>query len=168
MWITVGAAGRKTSRARGRLKRAASARSLPLYGIPFAVKDNFDVEGMPTTAACPTFAHEAAETATVVKKLLDAGAILIGKTNMDQFATGLVGTRTPYGICSSVFNPKYISGGSSSGSAVAVARGLVSFSLWEQTRRARGACPRPSTTGGTQANARPAEHAWFAARLPHA
>ena len=97
------------------------------------MKDNFDVAGLPTTAACPKFAHEAEETATVVKLLLDAGAILIGKTNMDQFATGLVGTRSPYGICSSVFDPEYISGGSSSGSAVAVARGLVSFSLGTDT-----------------------------------
>jgi allophanate hydrolase len=91
------------------------------------------VKGMPTTAACPAFAHDAVETATAVKRLLDAGAILIGKTNMDQFATGLVGTRSPYGICSSVFDSEYISGGSSAGSAVAVARGLVSFSLGTDT-----------------------------------
>src|SRR6202012_512702 len=110
-----------------------AAHKLPLYGIPFAVKDNFDVAGMETTAACPAFAHKAEKTATIVQKLLDAGAILIGKTNMDQFATGLVGTRTPYGICSSVFDTKYISGGSSSGSAVAVAQGLVSFSLGTDT-----------------------------------
>jgi allophanate hydrolase len=115
------------------LESTSSPSSLLLYGIPFAVKDNFDVEGLPTTAACPAFTHQAAETATAVKRLLDAGAILIGKTNMDQFATGLVGTRSPYGICSSVFNPAYISGGSSSGSAVAVARGLVSFSLGSDT-----------------------------------
>lgn len=110
-----------------------SAHHLPLYGIPFAVKDNLDVAGMETTAACPTFAHVAESTATVVQRLLDAGAILIGKTNMDQFATGLVGTRSPYGVCSSVFDPEYISGGSSSGSAVAVASGLVSFSLGTDT-----------------------------------
>ncbi len=100
----------------------------PLYGIPFAVKDNIDVVGLPTTAACPTFAGEpATETAPVIVKLEEAGAIMIGKTNMDQFATGLVGTRTPYGACASVFNPNYISGGSSAGSAVAVASGLVSI-----------------------------------------
>jgi allophanate hydrolase len=105
---------------------------LPLYGIPFAVKDNIDVINLPTTAACPAFAREpAAENAPIVVKLVQAGAILIGKTNMDQFATGLVGTRTPYGACSTVFNSKYISGGSSSGSAVAVASDLVSIVLFQ-------------------------------------
>jgi allophanate hydrolase len=96
--------------------------SLPLAGVPFAVKDNIDVEGMPTTAGCPSFAYRAARSAVVVTRLLDAGAILVGKTNLDQFATGLVGMRTPYGACSSVFDERYISGGSSSGSAVAVAK----------------------------------------------
>ena len=107
--------------------------SLPLYGVPFAVKDNIDIAGMVTTAACPAYAYTATESATVVSKLEAAGAILIGKTNMDQFATGLVGTRTPYGACSSVFNSSYISGGSSSGSAVAVANGTVSFALGTDT-----------------------------------
>jgi allophanate hydrolase len=107
--------------------------SLPLAGIPFAVKDNIDVEGMPTTAACPSFAYAPDRTATVVRRLQEAGAILIGKTNMDQFATGLVGTRSPYGACSSVFNSRYISGGSSSGSAVAVARELCAFALGTDT-----------------------------------
>jgi allophanate hydrolase len=106
---------------------------LPLYGIPFAVKDNIDVAEMQTTAACPAYAYTPSESATVVARLEAAGAILIGKTNMDQFATGLVGTRTPYGICSSVFNAKYISGGSSAGSAVAVASSLVTFSLGTDT-----------------------------------
>ncbi|MGD0911754.1 MAG: allophanate hydrolase [Terracidiphilus sp.] len=115
------------------LEDEPASRVLPLYGIPFAVKDNFDVAGMQTTAACPAFSHVAVETATVIKRLLAAGAILIGKTNMDQFATGLVGTRSPYGVCSSVFDPRYISGGSSSGSAVAVANGSVSFSLGSDT-----------------------------------
>lgn len=132
VWISVVPREESLKRAR-ELESDAETRRLPLYGIPFAVKDNFDVAGMPTTAACPAFSRTAAETATVVKRLLDAGAILIGKTNMDQFATGLVGTRTPYGICSSVFSEKHISGGSSSGSAVAVARGLVSFSLGSDT-----------------------------------
>ncbi|HLH32183.1 MAG TPA: amidase family protein, partial [Terriglobia bacterium] len=100
------------------IERAASIDlNLPLAGIPFAVKDNFDVAGMPTTAGCPSFAYEPKQTAHAVQKLLDAGAILIGKTNMDQFATGLVGVRSPYGICSSVYDSRYISGGSSSGSA---------------------------------------------------
>ncbi|CAF1077375.1 unnamed protein product [Rotaria sordida] len=109
-------------------------RKLPLFGIPFAVKDNMDVAGLGTAAACPTFARTpATESAPVVVKLEQAGAILVGKTNMDQFATGLVGTRTPYGVCASVFNSNYISGGSSSGSAVAVASGLVTFALGTDT-----------------------------------
>src|SRR5262245_31542099 len=106
---------------------------LPLAGMPFAVKDNFDVAGMPTTAGCPSFAYVPERTAPVVQRLLDAGAILIGKTNMDQFATGLVGTRSPYGACSSVYDSRYISGGSSSGSAVAVAKSLCAFSLGTDT-----------------------------------
>ena len=106
---------------------------LPLAGVPFAVKDNFDVAGMPTTAGCPSFAYVPDRSATVVQRLLDAGGILIGKTNMDQFATGLVGTRSPYGACSSVYDPRYISGGSSSGSAVAVAKSLCAFSLGTDT-----------------------------------
>jgi allophanate hydrolase len=107
--------------------------SLPLGGVPFAVKDNFDVAGMTTTAGCPSFAYDAQRTATTVQRLIDAGAILIGKTNMDQFATGLVGVRSPYGACSSVYDSRYISGGSSSGSAVAVAKGLCAFSLGTDT-----------------------------------
>ena len=113
--------------------RAVSDRSLPLYGIPFAVKDNIDVAGMPTTAACPAFRYEATRTATVVEKLTGAGAILIGKTNMDQFATGLTGTRSPFGVPRNPFDSNYIPGGSSSGSAVAVASGLVSFALGTDT-----------------------------------
>jgi allophanate hydrolase len=112
---------------------ARSQEKLALFGIPFAVKDNIDVAGMPTTAGCAAFAYTPAQNAAVVECLLQAGAILIGKTNMDQFATGLVGTRTPYGICSSVFDDAYISGGSSAGSAVAVAKGLVSFALGTDT-----------------------------------
>lgn len=105
----------------------------PLQGVRFAVKDNIDVAGMVTTAGCPAFGYVAEKTASAVQKLLDAGAILAGKTNMDQFATGLVGARTPYGACSSVFNSEYISGGSSSGSAVAVASGQVRFALGTDT-----------------------------------
>lgn len=107
--------------------------SLPLGGVPFAVKDNIDVAGMPTTAGCPSFAYHAARSAPVVTRLLEAGAILIGKTNLDQFATGLVGMRSPYGACSSVFDERYISGGSSAGSAVAVAKGLCAFALGTDT-----------------------------------
>jgi allophanate hydrolase len=105
----------------------------PLYGMTFAIKDNIDLEGVPTTAGCPAYQYVPSKSATVVEKLLAAGAIPIGKTNLDQFATGLVGTRSPYGACSSVFDEKYISGGSSSGSAVAVASGLVDFSLGTDT-----------------------------------
>ena len=111
----------------------AADRALPLYGIPFAVKDNIDVAGLPTTAACPGFAYAAEVTATAVRLLLDAGALLVGKTNMDQFATGLVGTRTPYGACSSVYDQDRVSGGSSSGSALAVALGQVAFALGSDT-----------------------------------
>ena len=100
-----------------------------LYGIPFAVKDCIDVAAMQTTAACPAFAYTAQRSATVVELLLAAGAILIGKTNLDQFQSGLVGTRTPYGIARNPFNSRYIPGGSSSGSAVSVSTGLVSFAL---------------------------------------
>jgi allophanate hydrolase len=106
---------------------------LPLYGIPFAVKDNIDVLGLPTTAACPAFSYHPETNAFVVRRLLDAGAICIGKTNLDQFATGLVGVRSPYGIPKNSFHPDYIPGGSSAGSAVAVASGLVSFSLGTDT-----------------------------------
>jgi allophanate hydrolase len=106
---------------------------LPLYGVPFAIKDNIDAGGWLTTAACPEFAYTANEDATVVARLRAAGAILMGKTNLDQFATGLVGTRSPYGAVPNSFNPEYVSGGSSSGSASVVARGLVAFSLGTDT-----------------------------------
>lgn len=105
----------------------------PLYGVPFAVKDNIDVAGETTTAGCPAYGYEPEASATVVEELIDAGALLIGKTNMDQFASGLVGTRSPYGACRNVHNEEYISGGSSSGSAVAVARSHVAFALGTDT-----------------------------------
>jgi allophanate hydrolase len=113
--------------------RRALLQAFPLFGVPFAVKDNIDAAGMPTTAACPTFKHEPARSATVVQKLLDAGAVLFGKTNLDQFATGLVGARSPYGAPSSAFDPSRVSGGSSSGSAVAVAGNEVIFALGTDT-----------------------------------
>jgi allophanate hydrolase len=107
--------------------------ALPLYGVPFAVKDNIDVAGWATTCACPAFSYVASTTASVVQKLLDAGAVMFGKTNLDQFATGLVGTRSPYGVVPNAFDGRYIAGGSSSGSATVVARGLVPFSLGTDT-----------------------------------
>ena len=118
--------------AAGRLATRDPA-DLPLFGVPFAVKDNIDVAGMPTTAGCPAFAYTPDVSAPVVDRLIAAGAVLIGKTNLDQFAAGLVGTRSPYGPCSNAFDPAYVSGGSSSGSAVSVARGLVCFSLGTDT-----------------------------------
>ena len=105
----------------------------PLYGLVFAVKDNIDVLGLPTTAACPAFGYEPQRSASVVARLEAAGAIVLGKTNLDQFATGLVGTRSPYGIPRNVYNLAYVSGGSSSGSSVAVAAGLVPFALGTDT-----------------------------------
>ena len=107
--------------------------SLPLYGVPFAIKDNIDLAGVPTTAGCPEYAYLPDRSAFVVQRLIDAGAVPLGKTNLDQFATGLVGTRSPYGPCGNAFDPEYISGGSSAGSAVAVALGQVSFSLGTDT-----------------------------------
>jgi allophanate hydrolase len=112
---------------------AALDPSLPLYGLRFAIKDNIDLAGVPTTAGCPDFAYTPTKSAAVVERLMAAGAVPVGKTNLDQFATGLVGTRSPYGACSSVFDSRYISGGSSSGSAVAVALGLVDFALGTDT-----------------------------------
>ncbi|HEX2827032.1 MAG TPA: allophanate hydrolase [Burkholderiales bacterium] len=113
--------------------RRARGEPLPLYGVPFAAKDNIDVAGRPTTAACPAFAYAARASAHSVQRLEAAGALCIGKTNLDQFATGLVGTRSPYGACVNPFDARYISGGSSSGSAVAVAAGQVSFALGTDT-----------------------------------
>src|SRR5258708_16610955 len=110
---------------------------MPLFGVPFAVKDNVDVAGLPTTAACEPFSYTPDASAFAVQRLLDAGAILIGKTNLDQFATGLVGTRSPFGAVRQVEFPEYVSGGSSSGSAVAVAAGCVAFSLGTDTAGSR-------------------------------
>lgn len=113
-------------------RRAAGERH-PLLGVPFAIKDNIDMAGHPTTAACPDFSYRPARSATVVQRLIDLGAVPIGKTNLDQFATGLVGTRSPYGTPRNPFNRDYIPGGSSSGSAVAVSAGLVAFALGTDT-----------------------------------
>jgi len=132
VWISLVPREAAIARARA-LGREPMATARPLYGMPFAIKDNIDWAGLPTTAGCPGYAYSPARTATVVEALEGAGAILIGKTNLDQFATGLVGTRSPYGACSSVFDARYISGGSSSGSAVAVASELVTFALGTDT-----------------------------------
>ncbi|MFW6346233.1 MAG: amidase family protein, partial [Halomonas sp.] len=109
--------------------------SLPLYGIPFAIKDNIDLAGVPTTAGCPAFAYIPEQSAFVVQRLIDAGALPLGKTNLDQFATGLVGERAPaeYGVPANAFDAAYIPGGSSSGSAVVTAAGQVSFALGTDT-----------------------------------
>jgi allophanate hydrolase len=107
--------------------------NLPLFGLPFAVKDNIDVEGMPTTAACPAFSYLPKQSAFTVERLTRAGAIVLGKTNLDQFATGLVGVRSPYGVPRNPFDASYIPGGSSSGSAVAVATGMAAFALGTDT-----------------------------------
>ena len=112
---------------------AEGQRGRPLWGVPFAVKDNIDVGGMATTAACPGFSYLAKTDAPAVRRLLDAGALLLGKTNLDQFATGLVGTRSPYGVPRNVFDPTLVPGGSSSGSACAVAAGIVRFALATDT-----------------------------------
>jgi allophanate hydrolase len=112
---------------------ATGSRDLPLYGIPVAIKDNIDVRGLPTTAACPDFAYRPGADATVVARLRRAGAIVIGKTNLDQFATGLVGVRSPYGVPRNPLDAKLIPGGSSSGSAVAVAAGVVPVALGTDT-----------------------------------
>ncbi|AOR79020.1 allophanate hydrolase [Novosphingobium resinovorum] len=113
--------------------RIAAGEDLPLAGVPFAVKDNIDVAGFETTAACPAFAYEPEDDAGVIERLLAAGAVCVGKTNLDQFATGLNGSRSPYGIPRNASNLNYVSGGSSSGSSVAVAAGLVAFSLGTDT-----------------------------------
>ncbi|MEV0852405.1 allophanate hydrolase [Nocardia fluminea] len=115
------------------VERMPGARTLPLYGVPFGVKDSIDVAGYPTTLACPDYAYRATRTAPAVQRLLDAGALFVGKTNLDQFATGLNGTRTPYPVPRSVFGGDLISGGSSSGSALAVALGQVPFCVATDT-----------------------------------
>ncbi len=133
IWITLQTPAAVAAQARNIEARRSAGATLRLYGIPFAVKDNIDVAGMPTTAACPAYAYVPQSTAHAVQMLQAAGALLIGKTNLDQFATGLVGIRSPYGACFNPFDRRYIAGGSSSGSALAVATGLVSFALGTDT-----------------------------------
>lgn len=132
-------------RARARALEDEGALGRKLWGMPFAVKDNIDVAGLPTTAGCPGYATTAETAAPAVQRLLDAGAVLLGKTNLDQFATGLVGTRSPYGVPRNVFDARRVPGGSSSGSAVAVAAGIVPFALGTDTA---GSGRVPAAFGG--------------------
>jgi allophanate hydrolase len=133
VWICVTPRDRLMQEAREIDRRRDAGESLPLYGLSFAVKDNIDVAGLPTTAACAAFSYQPAKNATVVARLLAAGALCVGKVNLDQFATGLGGVRSPFGIPKNLFDDRYIVGGSSSGSAVAVAAGLVDFALGTDT-----------------------------------
>ncbi len=132
-WIHVRPLEETLEQLRSLCRRADSGQHLPLLGVPFSVKDNIDVEGMPTTAASPAFSYVPKHSAQCVERLVAAGAICIGKANLDQFATGLSGARSPYGACASVADARYVSGGSSSGSAVTVAAGHVAFSLGTDT-----------------------------------
>ncbi len=133
VWISRASHEDLLAAARGVDARVAAGEDLPLAGVPFAVKDNIDVVGFETTAACPAFAYEPESDAGVVERLLAAGAVCVGKTNLDQFATGLNGSRSPYGIPRNASNLAYVSGGSSSGSSIAVAAGLVPFALGTDT-----------------------------------
>ncbi|HSF13002.1 MAG TPA: allophanate hydrolase, partial [Erythrobacter sp.] len=133
VWISRASPEALRAAARAIDARVAAGERLPLAGVPYAAKDNIDVAGFETTAACPAFAYQPERSATVIERLEAAGAICVGKTNLDQFATGLVGTRSPYGIPRNAYNRDYVSGGSSSGSAVAVAAGLVAFALGTDT-----------------------------------
>ncbi|MCG6119174.1 MAG: allophanate hydrolase, partial [Blastomonas sp.] len=133
IWISRAAPEALLEAARAIDARIAAGETLPLAGVPFAVKDNIDVAGFETTAACPAFAYAPQASATVVERLLAAGALCVGKTNLDQFATGLNGTRSPYGSPRNAYNLAYVSGGSSSGSSSAVAAGLVAFALGTDT-----------------------------------
>src|SRR5260370_15151367 len=150
LWIS--RTSESAARARARALDAEAAADpailerMPLFGIPFAVKDNIDVAGMQTTAGCPAFAYTPRETAPVVTRLLAAGAVLLGKTNLDQFATGLTGTRSPHRVPRNPFDARFIPGGSISGSAGAVASGLVSFALGTATPGSRAVPAAFNTT----------------------
>ncbi|MEV0062006.1 allophanate hydrolase [Nocardia sp. NPDC050718] len=133
VWITVRAQAEVTAEAAVIEQRLAAGEVLPLAGLLVAVKDNIDVTGIPTTAGCPEFAYTPTDTATSVQRLIDAGAVILGKTNLDQFATGLVGTRSPYGAVRNAHHPALIAGGSSSGSAAAVALGIADLGIGTDT-----------------------------------
>ena len=146
------------------LEADPAAKNLPLYGVPFSVKDNIDVAGLPTTAACPEFSYMPEASATIVAKAEAAGAICIGKTNLDQFATGLVGVRSPYGIPSNPFNADYIPGGSSSGAGVSVSTGMVAFAIGTDTG---GSGRVPASYNGIY-GLKPAPGEWSRAGLVYA
>jgi allophanate hydrolase len=131
-------------------QRLAEGEDIPLAGLLVAIKDNIDVAGLPTTAACPEFAYIAETTAAAVQRLADAGAVILGKTNLDQFAAGLVGTRSPYGAVRNAVDPELVSGGSSSGSAVAVALGIVDIGIGTDT--AGSGRVRPRSTASSASN----------------
>lgn len=133
MWITLRPEADVAADAAAVEQRLSAGAALPLAGLLVAVKDNVDVAGLPTTAACPAFAYTPDVTAAAVERLIAAGAIVLGKTNLDQFATGLVGTRSPYGPVRNAFDPELVSGGSSSGSAVAVALGIADIGIGTDT-----------------------------------
>jgi allophanate hydrolase len=133
IWIHRRDPGDLAGEARSLERRYSPDARPPLYGVPFGIKDSVDVAGVPTTVACPDFAYVAERTAPVVERLRAAGALYVGKTNLDQFATGLVGVRSPYGVPTNPFDPRYVTGGSSSGSAAAVARGQVTFAIATDT-----------------------------------
>ena len=133
VWISLAPREHLIGEARALEERRAAGEPLPLFGLLFGVKDNIDVAGLPTTAACPAFAYTPTKNATVVARLLGAGALCVGKANLDQFATGLSGVRSPYGVPRNLFDADYIVGGSSSGSGVAVGAGLVDFALGTDT-----------------------------------
>ncbi len=153
---------------RRRRSSGRAASRLPLFGVPVAVKDNIDVKGLPTTAACPAFAYQPAADATAVARLRAAGAIVIGKTNLDQFATGLVGVRSPYGVPRNPFDAKLIPGGSSSGSAVAVAAGPRAARARHRHRRLGPRAGRAQQHRRPQAEPRPCLDRGRGAGLPHA
>ena len=165
IWIHLLSLEELQSQAQSLERRSAGREALPLYGVPFAVKDNIDVAGYPTTAACPAYSYVAERSAPVVSRLIEAGAIFVGKTNMDQFSTGLAGDRSPHGVPANPFDSSRISGGSSSGSAVAVARGLVSFALGSDTAGSGSGSGRLQQYRRLETDARHFEHGGDGSRL---
>ena len=154
--------------AEARALTAAGRTALPLFGIPVVVKDNIDVEGLPTTAACPAYSYRPGHDATAVARLRAAGALILGKTNLDQFATGLVGVRTPYGIGRNLFDPKVIPGGSSTGSALSVGAGIAPLVARHRHRRVGPRAGRFQQHRRAQAEPRTGLKCRRRAGMPHA